>query len=376
MDTQRPNSQGTNGHAASSHAGFGDGGRGRGRGRGGPVGAGPGRRGRAEFSHAGPNHDRSVTTVVVENIPEDRFEEQTVRDFFSAFGKVEDVQMQAYKRLALVKFDSWNSAKQAYESPKVVFDNRFVKVYWYKPNSGQTSIQNSNGTAKAGSPPLGGSVSNEVQMEEIRKKQEELQRAHEDKMKKIKETEESRRQLEQRKEELLKSQAEEKRKLMERLAAKMGKAGSPAASTPVNDASSQQGHGAEQGPTENGGVKETGSQTEALKAQLAALEAEARSLGIDSPLSDDSGSFRGRGRGRGLYRGRGSYVPRGRGYEPFRGGYFGRGRGSHLWGARGGANKLDNRTKKVAVSGVEFDDGKDEALRQYLLVGLVLHSPK
>ena len=73
--------------------------------------------------------------MVVENIPEDKFEEQTVRDFFSEFGTIEEVSLQAYKRLAIVKYSDYESAKGTYDSPKVIFDNRFVKVYWYKPES-------------------------------------------------------------------------------------------------------------------------------------------------------------------------------------------------------------------------------------------------
>ncbi len=368
---------GANGQSGSQHHGAGgERGRGRGRGRGMGGGAPSTRRGRAEFSHAGPNQDRSITTVVVENIPEDHFNEQSVRDFFLAFGAVEEVQMQSYKRLALVKYDSWASAKKAYESPKVVFDNRFVKVYWYKPDrEDHRRMDHANGsTAKAGSP-TSTQPMDDVQMEEIKRKQDEFQRAHEEKLKKIKATEESRKELEKRKEELLKSQAEERKKLMERLAAKTAKASSPVASTPTSTGEGSRAGGGLNG-TENGGEKQSPSQTEALKAQLAALEAEARSLGIDSALSDDTGSsFRGRGggwRGRGAtsYRGRGSYMPRGRGYDPSRGGgsYRGRGGMPYAWSGRGGANKLDNRTKKVAVSGVEFDTQKDEALRQHLLV--------
>ena len=330
------------------------------------------RRARAEFSHVGVNHDRSITTVVVENIPEDHFDEQAVREFFSAFGAIEEVQMQAYKRLALVKYDSWASAMQAYESPKVIFDNRFVKVYWYKPNGTPGTAQRSNGTAGAASPTSASGLPSETELDEMRKKQEELQQAHEDKMKKIKEREESRRQLERRKEELLRSQAEEKRRLMEKLAARAGKADRSSRSVSVDESAAQQGKDAGSTSPVDGAGRETNSQTQALKAQLAALEAEARSLGIDATVPDESGpAFRGRGRGRGFYRGRAGYVPRGRGgFNSHRGGYSGRGRaGPHGWAARAGAHKIDNRPKRVAVSGVEFDDGKDEALRQYLLVG-------
>ncbi|KAI9887216.1 MAG: hypothetical protein M1823_000964 [Watsoniomyces obsoletus] len=375
-DMKRPGS-GANGQPGSHHDTGGERGRGRGRGRGG-LGAPSTRRGRAEFSLAGPNQDRSITTVVVENIPEENFNEQSVRDFFSAFGTIEDVQLQGYKRLALVKYDSWNSAKKAYDSPKVVFDNRFVKVYWYKPDRDEhRRMDHTNGSGKAGSP-TSTQPMDDVQMEEIKRKQDEYQRAHEEKLKKIKATEESRKELEKRKEELLKSQAEEKKKLMERLAAKTAaKASSPTVSTP--SATGGEGGGVSSNGPENGS-KRSLSQTDALKAQLAALEAEAKSLGIDSALSDEMGSsFRGRGgwRGRGGVspyrggRGGGGYMPRGRGYDPSRGrggGYRGR---AYAWtGNRGGNsanNKLDNRTKKVAVSGIEFDTKKDEALREYLL---------
>lgn len=335
------------------------------------------RRNRADFSSAGPNHDRSITTVVVESIPEEKFSEEAVREFFSAFGSIVDVQMQAYKRLALVKYEDWASAKQAWESPKVIFDNRFVKVYWYKPDSlprppgGGVAGGGANGFAREGSQPQVKSAE-EVQreMEEITKKQDELQKAHEEKMRKIKETEESRKELEKRRQALLSSQAEETRRLKERLAAKMGASATspPSASGTPDDKSMSDAP-----PSSDGTEKKPSSQTEALKAQLAALEAKASSMGIDYALSDES-AFSPRGRGRGGYRGRGgrgTYSPssRGRGgYDPTRGGGGGyRGRGGAPRGG-GSAYKLDNRTKKVAVSGVDFDEGKDEGLRQYLLV--------
>ena len=141
----------TNGHGSYDGHRNGDRGRGRGRGRG-DRGGFSSNRGRASFSHAGPNFDRSNTTVVVEQIPEEKFDEQSVRDFFSQFGNIVDIQMQAYKRLAIVKFDDYFAARSAYDSPKVIFDNRFVKVYWYKPDAVPTPPTHANGSAKAASP--------------------------------------------------------------------------------------------------------------------------------------------------------------------------------------------------------------------------------
>lgn len=344
--------------------------RGRGRGRaafrgdrGGPSGQAQSRRGgRAEFSSDRPNFDKSKTEIVVENIPEDKFSEEAVREFFSEFGTIVEVTMKPYKRLALVKYEEWASAKAAYSSPKVIFDNRFVKVYWFtgdeslpKPPAvagtnanGNASHVGGNGTPSA-VPHIPAPSEPHIDLEEFARKQLEVQKAHEEKMKKKADVEAKAKELEQRQEELLKKQAEEKRKLMERLAAKTNKSGSP----PLTDQNSASTASNEK-PT---------SQTEILKAQLAALEAEAKSLGIDPTVSDDmSWGARGRGRGRGIYRARGPFVPR-----VYRGGY--RGRGGASFGASPATYKLDNRPKKLALTGVDFTDpDKDESLRHYLLV--------
>ncbi|KAI9842834.1 MAG: hypothetical protein M1837_006855 [Sclerophora amabilis] len=363
LDVQKPGPQVGNGNRPHESNKNSDHGRGRGRGRGAGGGYAPTRKGRADFSQAGPNHDRSITTVVVENIPEEKFNEQAVRDFFSSFGIIQDVQMQAYKRLALVQYDSWLSAKKAYDSPRVIFDNRFVKVYWYKPDPTASVGAGTNGTAKAGSPTSSKHGEEaKIDLDEIRRRQDELQKAHEEKMKKIKETESFKIELERRKEELMKTQAEEKKKLMERLESKLGKGKSMSPSSPPPHLIQNGANG-----SVDGEGKKTSSQTDVLRAQLAALEAEAKSLGIDSTVSEEDYSSRGRGRGRSLFRGRGSYPPRGRGSDAYRGGQWGRGAAMSVRGNRGGTYKLDNRTKKVAVSGVDFDEKRDEALRQYLL---------
>ncbi|PQE33245.1 hypothetical protein CJF32_00003781 [Rutstroemia sp. NJR-2017a WRK4] len=334
--------------------------RGMGRGRGhfsGRGGQGNGRGGRrSEFSSDRPNFDKSNTTIVVEQIPEDKFTEEAVREFFTEFGSIKEVSMRPYKRLALVTFDDWNAAKAAYSSPKVIFDNRFVKVYWYT-NPEALPQPPANATAANGAPKNGASTAAsaratsepQIDIEEFARKQQEVQKAHEEKMKKKQEMEAARKELEKRQEELLRSQAEEKRKLMEKIAAKTGKSASPGAGAKAEDDSPAPA------PT---------SQTEMLKKQLAALEAEAQSLGLpglDSPLTDDSSWGGGRGRGRGGYRGRGTFAPRGA-----RGGFRGRG-GAPFGGAQGRYN-LDNRPKKIAVTGVDFTNpDADESLRHYLL---------
>lgn len=312
------------------------------------------RNGRAEFSSDKPNYDKSHTTIVVENIPEESFTEEAVREFFSEFGKIVEVDMRPYKRLAIVKFDDWVAANTAYKSPKVIFDNRFVKVYWFvsqdslpKPPLVRESNGAQNGKSNAGAPvPVKPVSEPQIDPEEFARKQQEAQKIHDEKLKKSQDMEAAKKELERRQEELLKRQAEEKRKLIEKIAAK-----SKSSTTPP-------------GGSKNGILApgEPRSQTDLLKEQLAALEAEAQAMGIDPSAPEDGwGATRGRGRGRGGYRGRGNYVPRARG------GYRGRGGAPFVPGGR--SFNLDNRPKKVGLVGVDFSDAeKDESLRQYLLV--------
>ncbi|KAE8355293.1 hypothetical protein BDV28DRAFT_129284 [Aspergillus coremiiformis] len=310
--------------------------RGRGRGRGGDRGGFGGRGRRSEYSAAGPNEDASITTIVVEQIPDDKLDEPAVREFFSQYGEIVDLSLQPHKKLALITYDSHAAAKRAWSSPKVIFDNRFVKVYWHKAKADR------NGEHRQGA-----SDAEPFNQEEFERQQEAAQRAYEEKMKKRRETEEAKQALEKQREELLKKQLEEKERLMQKLG---GEGASNGTESPNGESLPS--------PQEN-----VSEQTKQLRAQLAALEAEAKTLGID-PNGSDSGASAYRGRGRG-YLGRGGYAPRGRGYDPsHRGGY--RGRGGIARG-RGGVLRLDNRPKRVAVSGVEFNSEKDEALRQFLI---------
>ncbi|KAL8742833.1 MAG: hypothetical protein Q9184_008187, partial [Pyrenodesmia sp. 2 TL-2023] len=317
----------------------------------------PRRPNRAEFSHAGPNTDRSNTTIVVENIPEEKFEEQSVRDFFSAFGNIISIDMRPYKHLVIVRYADFWSAKSAYDSPKVIFDNRFVKVYWYKPDTLPMPTGTSNGTVLPATPTSAKEKEPEFNKEEFERHAMAAQKKLEEK-KALKQAADAKRQaLEKQKEELAQKQAEEKKKLLEKLAAK----GASSPSQGTNEVDKPK-NGTEEADDK------ASAQTKALRAQVAALEAEAKSLGLDAALAEDPWASRGRGRGRGRargsYRGWEGFAGRGSGYDTYRGSP--RGRGGFV---AGGAYNLDNRPKKVSVSGVELSGDKDEALRQHLFVG-------
>jgi RNA-binding protein 26 len=313
-----------------------------GRGRGGQK-----RRPRAPFSADGPVHDKTRSTIVIESIPEENFTEEQVRGFFSQFGNIVEVSMQPYKRLAVVKYDNWASANAAYKSPKVIFENRFVKVFWFKD---EESLLPPSAPANGKAESVAGSGDTETpatltpaEMEEFLRKQEEAQKAHEEKMKKLQDVERQQQEIETRQQKLLAEQREARVALQAKLAKKTG--------------------GTQIGDNGETALKPT-TQSEALRAKLAELEAEAKQLGLNPDEAEESsgwdptGGF-GRGRGRGgYYRARG-YSPRG----AFRGGFRGRG-GQH---AAYAAYSLDNRPKKVKLVGVDFTVPEtDESLRQYL----------
>ena len=248
---------------------------------------------RAEFSQAGPNHDRSITTIVVEQIPEEKFDEKSVREFFSEFGNIEEVTMQPYKRLALVNYDDYMAARRAYESPKVIFNNRFVKVYWYKLGGIPTPLADAKGIASSPFTPK-----EEAQIFDREKFERDAlaaQKKLEENKVQMKGVEAKRQALEKQKEELAQKQTEEKRKLLEKIASK--------GAAPSNDTLIDATNGTNE--ADDGKVS---ARTRALREKVAELEAEAKSLGLDSALSDTSYSYsRGRGRGRGRGSSRGTY---------------------------------------------------------------------
>ncbi|KAM4056621.1 PWI domain-containing protein [Hirsutella rhossiliensis] len=286
--------------------------------------------GRALFSADGPVHDRTKSTIVVENIPEECFSEDQVCGFFSQFGNIVEVSMQPYKHLAVVKYDKWAAANDAYRSPKVIFDNRFVKVFWYKEETDNTLNDVTNNlqfNADAG--PAVRGPEPEVDLEDLNRRQEEAQRQHRERQAKREELERQRQELEKKQQDLLAKHQAETEQLRARLTEKNG---------------SDAGSGT--------------SATELLRAQLAALEQEAKILGLDPSAAEDGGApgFRGGYRGRGAHRGRG--APRGRGIH--------RGQGARH--AAYAQYSIDNRPRKLAVHGVDFTPpDKDEVLRHFLL---------
>lgn len=292
---------------------------------------------RSEFALHGRNHDRSNTAIVIEQIPDDYFDQQKVRDFFQDFGDVESVTMQPYKRVAIVRYASWESAQAAYDSPKSIFGNRFVKVYWFKPD---TIPRPGKGHA------LDDATNIEIPSPEPDFDPEEIARQQEEAQRKYDEAKQQREEVMQRRQEVdakLMQMELERKRLADQLAHRTGDV------------------------TQSTIVDTDNPQTKSLKEQLAKLEAEAKTLGIDPDNMSVSGSYMatngyssGFPRPRGGYRGR-----RAKGYHQpsYRGGYGGDG-----FTPRKSVMSLDNRPKTLSI---KFPSGQyedhEETLRQYLM---------
>lgn len=280
---------------------------------------GKGGKPRAEFSLPGPTRDQTITTLVVEQIPEDHFNEDNIQGYFSEFGNIVDIKLYAYKRLATVEFDTHSAAYQAYNNPKAVFENRFVKVYWKKPDTVlDVSKRDFGDVGMADADDESFPQEEMLSREQIAKRQAEAQKAFEERRRKFEEAEAKAADIERQ----LKEKDEEMRDIKRQLA-------------------------------ELAGEEFVEEKDDAL-AKLATLQAEAAELFGKSEII--APAYRGRG-----YPPRGAY--RGRGYSPF----ALRGRGAFT-PRFPGVKRLDNRPRRIAVADIEKGTPKDEALRQYLLV--------
>jgi hypothetical protein len=294
-----------------------------------------GGRPRTKFSQQGKPYNQTNTTIVVEPIPKEHCSEDNVRGFFSEFGTVVDIEMDTHKRLAIVKFEDNAAAAGAYTSSKAIFENRFVKVYWYNPTDFERSpaMQDYNDTVMKDAT----DEEEKLDPEEIAKRQAEAQQAFEERRRRAEEAEAKAAEIERK----LKEKNEEMEQIRKQLA------------------------------------ELSGDKADEFSQTLADLQAEADSLFAKHEPSTSAGrghtqirgGYLGRGRDRGApFYAHGGYLPpRGRGYTPFGGAY--RGRANFTPAPRRNPNKkLDNRPRRFAITGIVPGTPKDEALRQHLLV--------
>lgn len=102
-----------------------------GRGRGGAHGD---RNSRGDpFQH----FEKNEKTLVVERIPHDHLSPPALKDWFSKFGTITNVAVDAPTAKALVSFETHDQARVAWKSEDAVFGNRFVKLFWHRPLEGK-----------------------------------------------------------------------------------------------------------------------------------------------------------------------------------------------------------------------------------------------
>lgn len=90
------------------------------RGRGGGTG---------QFRNQGQKSD---TTLVLENVPQENLDLVQVNEYFKKFGTITNIQIDAPNKKALVSFAKPSQATEAHSSPEVIFGNRFVKCYFQR----------------------------------------------------------------------------------------------------------------------------------------------------------------------------------------------------------------------------------------------------
>lgn len=101
---------------------------------GGRGGRGTRGRGRGGFAASGgrSHQNRHNSTIIVENIPAENCVIDKVNEYFKQFGTITNISLQPEASKAVIQFNSHQEADAAYSSPEVIFNNRFVKVYWQK----------------------------------------------------------------------------------------------------------------------------------------------------------------------------------------------------------------------------------------------------
>ncbi|KAG0212711.1 hypothetical protein BGX28_005744 [Mortierella sp. GBA30] len=366
----------------------------------------------------------SKTSLVVEHIPDEYNTIDKVNEFFKQFGSLTNIQVDQPAHKALIQYSTRDEASAAYNSPEVIFGNRFVKVYWQPDDLDATTFGRQpkpTGQVRPEVPSAGGgshrplphahvaplTPATSVLMTPERAAELAAERAAQ--AAKMEENKKMMHEIQQKKEELIKRQQEEQKKIMEKLFANksmsqedkdeilkglkkvaievtkeiqdpmaQARAAATAAEAQkqaelkreaerlerarldlelesLNSTDAEKATAAAAGAgttaTASSGSTDAAETTAALKAKLAALQAQANALGLEH----HQGGYAGRGRG--------GFMPRGRG----------RGAASNTW-TRGGAAsgtivshhrtfRIDNRTTKLSVNNV--DDTSKAGLKEH-----------
>jgi RNA-binding protein 26 len=240
-------------------------------------------RGRGGFAASGgrSHQNRHNSSIVVENIPQEHCVIDKVNEYFKQFGTITNISLQPENSKAVIQYSNHTEADAAYSSPDVIFNNRFVKVYWQKAESkGQETVVT---PPQKPTPPKSYEPSPEV----VAAKAAEFAKLKEHKQKQQQARLQTMLELQKSKEQLIQKQIQEQKILMEKLAnAKTPEErnsikqalnninSAPSSTPPPTTAPAVEGDRPavdEEAQAEDGKKEET---AEELKAKLAKLEAE------------------------------------------------------------------------------------------------------
>lgn len=411
---------GRSGHDMSARGGM----RGRGSMRG--IRGGRGRGGSSHpynsagrFGAGGTGGAATKTSLVVEHIPDEFNTIFKVNEFFTQFGSLVNIQLDQPAHKALIQYSTRDEANAAYNSPEVIFGNRFVKVYW-QPDDQQGCFGGSTpkptGQVQPTRPDHQGLASHHavpkppatsVLMTPERAAELAAERAAA--AAKLEENKKVMMEIQKQKEALIQRQQEEQKLLLQKMFANKTmsqqdkdeilkglknvaievtkETPNPLAHAQAQAAAAEAQKQADlqkeverlekeqmdrelevlgQTPSASGetssasGASDKNAEaTAALRAKLAALKAQALALGLT-----EGGGYAGRGRGA-------AYVPRGRGRGAMNPWARGGGRGGGPIVSQHRTFKLDNRSSKVSVQNV--DNVSRAGLKAHFEVRLFWH---
>lgn len=142
----------------------------------------------------------------------ENFNEPAIRGWFSQFGPLNQVTIDHTWGKAILIYADYDSAAKAWNDPRPVFSNRFVKIWWKK-----TPHTTTPPLPTAGNGHLSGAIVDQVELEIARETAMKAQREHEEKQKRKEELERKKGELERQRVELVDRQKKEREKLMEKI---------------------------------------------------------------------------------------------------------------------------------------------------------------
>ena len=87
-----------------------------------------------QFSTSRPT--LSSTRLILDKIPPDCCNVAKINEYFGKFGNLVNLSVQADQNRALLQYEKPEEALAAFRSPEVIFDNRFVKLFWDANDTG------------------------------------------------------------------------------------------------------------------------------------------------------------------------------------------------------------------------------------------------